>query len=167
MALKLHLGCGSIIKPGYVNIDEFNPSADVKKSILELDYPDCSVELAEGYMVLEHLDLFQARKFISNIYRMLQPGGRFILEVPDLEKVCRLILFFKDDAKYLETGAFGLRGIFGEPTPNMTVGDYHKWGYTSSSLVEMLKSGGFSKCEVSDGYSHNYPIRDVRIEAIK
>jgi Uncharacterized protein conserved in bacteria len=167
MGHKLHIGCGNCILPGYTNIDEFNPKADVRASILDIVYPDGSVDIIEGYMVLEHLSFFELKKFLGIAYRMLIKGGRLIAEVPDLEKVSRLILAFADDAEYLEQGAFGLRGIFGEPKPGMTSGDFHKWGYTPSLARKYFNEAGFSHVTISDGISHGYPLRDMRIEAIK
>jgi SAM-dependent methyltransferase len=167
MGLKLHVGCGSDLKPGYVNIDEFNPKADVKMPLQKLDYPDGSLDAVEGYMVIEHLDPQDAVAFVRNVHRMLAPGGRLILECPDLEKVSRLALVFADDTEYMRKGAFGLRGFFGEPTDHMVTGDYHKWGYTPASALRLLREGGFSKCSVSDAYSHCYPLRDLRMEAVK
>ena len=167
MSLNLHIGCGDNAKPGYVNIDEFNPRADRRIPIQAIDYPDNSVDRIEGYMVLEHLSLADARTFLRKANRMLSTGGILVLEVPDLEKVCRLILLFADDPEYLEKGAFGLRGLFGEPKPEMSAGDYHKWGYTSSSALRLLREAGFSHVEVKDGMSHCYPLRDMRIEAVK
>lgn len=167
MGLKLHIGCGEDIREGYINIDDFSPKADLKMPIQELSYPDGTVERIEGYMVFEHLCLADARCFLQNAYRMLEPGGMLVLEMPDLEKVCRLILVFASDPEYLEKGAFGLRGIFGEPIPHMTPGDYHKWGYTPALAVKMMRDAGFSHVAISDGLSHCYPLRDMRIEAIK
>ena len=167
MSLKLHIGCGSDIKPGYVNIDSHNPAADSCTAIQEIDFPDGSVDRIEGYMVLEHLSLADARAFLRNAHRMLRPGGCLILEVPDLEKVSRLILQFADDPEYLEKGAFGLRGIFGEPKPGMALGDYHKWGYTPSMARRMLAEAGFAAVEIRDGTSHGYPLRDMRMEATR
>ena len=167
MGLKLHIGCGNNLKPGYVNIDEHNPKADVRIPIQRLAYPNGSVERIEGYMVLEHLTPADTRLFLRNAHGMLEPGGTLILEVPDLEKVCRLILMFAGDPEHLETGPFGLRGIFGEPTDHMTIGDYHKWGYTPALAEKMVRDAGFSRVTISDGVSHLYPLRDMRVEAIK
>jgi len=167
MPLRLHIGCGSDIKPGYVNIDQFNPAADCATPIQEIEYGDGSVDRIEGYMVLEHLSLPDARAFLARANRMLRSGGTLVLEVPDLEKVSRLVLQFADDPEYLEKGAFGLRGIFGEPKPGMSPGDYHKWGYTPSLARGLLVEAGFSTIEIEDGTSHCYPLRDMRIEAIK
>ncbi len=167
MGLKLHIGCGGQILPGYINIDEVDARADVRLGLQSIEYPENSLERVEGYMVLEHLNPTDARLFLKKVYRMLQPGGTLILEVPDLAKVSRLILAFADDPEQLEKGAFGLRGIFGEPTPGMSLADHHKWGYTPALAEAMLKEAGFTNPAISDGMSHCYPLRDMRIEAVK
>lgn len=164
---RLHVGCGGDIRPGYINIDEFNPAADVRMRIQDLSYPSNSIDRIEGYMVLEHLSPDDAVRFASNSFRMLKEGGVLVLECPDLLKVCRLIIVFKDDLETLERGAFGLRGLFGEPTGQMTLGDYHKWGYTPALAEAFLRGIGFAKVDISDGMSHQCPIRDMRIEAVK
>ena len=167
MGIKLHIGCGSDLREGYVNADEFNPKADLIMRIQDLNYPTGSVERIEGYMVLEHLSPQDARLFLANAYRMLESGGTLILEVPDLAKVARLTLIFAGDPEQLEKGPFGLRGVFGEPTDHMTLGDYHKWGYTPALAESIVREAGFSKVTISDGLSHRFPLRDMRIEAIK
>ncbi len=166
-AVRLHVGCGAVIKPGYINVDEFNPMADVRAAIQDLRYPNESVDQIEGYMVIEHLSPQDARAFVENAYRMLKPGGRLILEVPDIEKVCRLILSMGEDTQQLEEGPFGLRGIFGEPKEAMTLGDYHKWGYTPATASKLITEAGFREFKITDGTSHCYPIRDMRVEAVK
>jgi hypothetical protein len=167
MGLKLHIGCGGQILPGYINIDEMDARADVRLGLQSIEYPPNSVERIEGYMVLEHLNPDDAKIFLRKAYKMLQPGGVLILEVPDLQKVSRLILAFADDPSQLQSGPFGLRGIFGEPTPGMTLADHHKWGYTPPLAIAMFKEAGFDNPVVSDGMSHCYPLRDMRIEATK
>ncbi len=167
MAVNLNIGCGDQVMPGYINIDEFNPKADLRMSIQDITYPDDSVDLIVGMMVIEHLSPSDARAFVAKAYRMLRPGGRLILEMPDLEKVCRLTLVFADDPEQLEKGPLGLRGFFGEPKPGMTMGDLHKWGYTQSTAGKLLREAGFTRFSLGDGTSHCFPLRDMRVEAIK
>jgi hypothetical protein len=165
--IKLHIGCGDDIKPGFVNIDEFNPRAEQQIPIQAINYPHNTIDLIEGNMVIEHLPLNDVREFLSKAYKMLKTDGQLILEMPDVIKVCQLILVFANDPEYLENGAFGFRGLFGAPKPNMSVGDYHKWGYTPTTIKTLLVEAGFNRISISDGMSHCYPIRDMRVVALK
>jgi hypothetical protein len=167
MGVRLHLGCGSDIKPGWVNIDAVNPAADRRCRIQDLEYPDGTVEAIEAMMVLEHLTLADARAFAGRAYRMLSPGGSLVVEVPDLAKVCRLVIAYADDPEKLEVSAFGLRGIFGDPLTHQSLEDVHRWGYTPASLSRLLLDAGFGRVTISDGLSHGYPLRDMRAEAVR
>ena len=166
-AIRLHVGCGGDIRPGYVNIDAHDPRADRKLRLEDLDYPDSSVEVIEGYMVIEHLTPAAAGDFVRNARRMLVSGGRLVLECPDILKVSRLCLLFAADVERTESGAFGLRGFFGEPTSHMTSGDFHKWGYTPATMERLLLGAGFASVAMDDGVSHGYPLRDMRATATK
>jgi 2-polyprenyl-3-methyl-5-hydroxy-6-metoxy-1,4-benzoquinol methylase len=167
MGVRLNVGCGADIRPGWINIDAVNPAADRRCRIQDLDYADGSVEHIEAVMVLEHLSLADARAFARNAYRMLAPGGVLVIEVPDLAKVCRLIVMHADDPDRLENGAFGLRGIFGDPLTHAAPEDSHRWGYTPASLTALMSAAGFTTITITDGLSHGYPLRDMRMEAVK
>jgi len=84
--LRLHVGCGSNIKKGWVNID-LSPQADITLDLREplpLLESSCSFIYSEHF--LEHLDyLGHAISFLSECYRVLEPGGLFSIGVPDTE----------------------------------------------------------------------------------
>ncbi|MEK7412485.1 MAG: methyltransferase domain-containing protein [Planctomycetota bacterium] len=165
MGLRLNIGCGGDLRAGWVNIDAHHPGADRRMRVQDLDYPDGSVEHIEAVMVLEHLGPDDARAFARNARRMLAPGGVLVIEVPDLLKVCQLVLLHADDPNALENSPFGLRGIFGDPTTHNSLEDVHRWGYTPASLTRLLTEAGFTTVTTSDGLSHGYPLRDLRAEA--
>lgn len=80
---KLNLGCGSFKKENFVNVDS-NP--DVKPDVLhnldEFPYPFDSnrFEHIEADHVLEHLH--HPLEAITEIHRILTPGGKLIIRVP-------------------------------------------------------------------------------------
>ncbi len=83
--LKLHIGSGSNIKSGWINIDLFEPSADLALDVREpWPFRDGSTELIYGEHFFEHLDYpEEAEHFLREAYRVLQPRGRLSLGVPD------------------------------------------------------------------------------------
>ena len=84
---KLNLGCGSNVKPGWVNIDLFDPSADLRLDLREpWPFPNSSVSHIYSEHAFEHLDfLDEALHFLSESMRVLQKGAIFDVGVPDTD----------------------------------------------------------------------------------
>jgi SAM-dependent methyltransferase len=64
----------------YVSVDLSSPLADVKADITDLPFPDASHDLIVCLHVLEHVP--EDRKAISELFRVLRPGGKAIIQVP-------------------------------------------------------------------------------------
>jgi predicted SAM-dependent methyltransferase len=84
--MKLNMGCGSDLKPGWINID-INPIADLTLDLREpLPFKDntCSEIYCEHF--LEHLEYPEpAYSFLKECYRVLEPGRLLSIGVPDTE----------------------------------------------------------------------------------
>jgi SAM-dependent methyltransferase len=65
---------------GYVTADLESPWADVKMDIHNMPFPDNSFEFVICNHVLEHVE--DDLRALSEIKRVLRPGGRAILQVP-------------------------------------------------------------------------------------
>jgi len=78
-SIKLHLGCGPVVKEEYINIDLFDEHADVKMNITKLPYFETN-SVDEIYMnaVFEHLYSFEQEKALSEWFRILKKGGKII-----------------------------------------------------------------------------------------
>ncbi len=78
-AIRLNLGSGYTPQEGYVNIDnreEVKP--DLVCDVLDgLPYPDSSVDEVRAFDFLEHIPIGQTIQVITEIWRVLKPGGRF------------------------------------------------------------------------------------------
>jgi predicted SAM-dependent methyltransferase len=83
-ALKLNVGCGEQFKTGWVNID-FSANADLQLDMREpIPFPNGSVKIIYSEHFFEHLNYPEdAKRFISESFRVLEPGGTFSVGVPD------------------------------------------------------------------------------------
>ena len=84
--LRLHLGCGSNIKTGWVNID-LDENADLTLDLREpltISDNSCSIVYSEHF--LEHLDYPEkANMLLRECFRILEPNGIVSIGVPDTE----------------------------------------------------------------------------------
>jgi len=82
--LKLHLGCGPNIRPGWVNVD-LNAKADLRIDLRKsLPFVDDSCVITHSEHFLEHLDFPDGIcEFLRECFRVTKPGGRISIGVPD------------------------------------------------------------------------------------
>jgi hypothetical protein len=80
MSLKLNIGAGSTVIPGFTPIDrKFGSEA------FPLQYADNSVDEIRASHILEHFSFADAQEALKEWTRVLKPGGRIRLAVPDIE----------------------------------------------------------------------------------
>lgn len=83
MGRRLHLGCGRVIKQGWVNHDRLAlPGVDVVHDLREFPWPFADAEFDEVFMkdVLEHLT--DTVRTMDELYRITRPGATVFLTVP-------------------------------------------------------------------------------------
>lgn len=85
----LNLGCGGKIHPDWVNVDMAPRMAGVQACDLRrgIPFPDDTFEVVYHSQVLEHIPPEEAPFFIQECLRVLRPGGRIRVVVPDLESI--------------------------------------------------------------------------------
>ena len=85
--LRLHLGCGNKILPGWTNVDFLNPKADQEVDLFTFPWPWESSTVDEILMeqFLEHFpNLIDA---VREIHRVLRNGGKIRVVVPHARSV--------------------------------------------------------------------------------
>jgi glycosyltransferase involved in cell wall biosynthesis/predicted SAM-dependent methyltransferase len=83
--LKINLGCGPTIIPGWINLDR-EPKEDAHFWDATLGIPSeaNSISLVYSEHFIEHLSLEEGTKLLSECVRVLCPGGVMRLSTPDL-----------------------------------------------------------------------------------
>jgi hypothetical protein len=168
--VKLHLGCGSDLWPGYVNVDRDPASgADIVSDFLEIDRHFGPGSVAEVSMIhsLSYLNLWQARDLFAKFHRIVVGGGRIIIELPDIGKCAdRLLASAGAPGDYLEA----VRGIYAFDLGQISRREAYTpyaFGWTGWHLKEELEDAGFTNVALRAPQTHGHPWRDVRVEATK
>jgi len=180
--MKLNIGCGGRPLLGYINIDQ-DSIGDLQRrypgqvfsddliiedhNIFSLPYKDNAIDevLADG--LLEHLSFKEEPKFLYEMHRVLNKGGKLVLSVPDFEEACRAWLEAKDDWQdfyddsdgairtnhWFGTYSYGYENRWGYIMATFFgsqngVGQYHKNGYSEGKLEKMLSKIGFRVCAI-------------------
>ena len=133
--IKLNIGCGDQILEGYINVDLYDPKAAVKADARELPHPDSSVDEILASHVIEHFDFHEGHRVLREWYRVLKPGGRLMIETPDMVASCRKFVEIPEEQRVELYGHF-----FSTP---WIPGQEHKFLFTESQLVGTLQSVGF------------------------
>jgi len=139
-SINLHLGCGSIDHPAFINIDGIPaPHIHYIRRIDKLSpFRDDSVDLIYACHCLEHFSHGQVHKILKEWHRVLKTGGVLRLSVPDFNLLTDL---------YLATD----RNIDSVLMSTMGGQDYkynfHKTIFNEASLSSLLINAGFTKVQ--------------------
>ena len=132
--MKLNLGCGTDIRPGYINVDVISSRGvdmvcDITKK-LPFDDNSCDEIIAQD--VLEHLTREQLIFTLSEISRVLNINGKLFVRIPNVDAI------FDIFAGDLETRNLFLYGN----TSQTGVWGSHKVGLTSKEfkIIALMNS---------------------------
>jgi len=90
---RVHLGAGSRRVAGWLNVDVSGSDYDVDLASGRLPWRTNSVACVVSQHVIEHLELrTELLPLLSELGRVIRPGGEIWLSCPDIEKVCRSYL---------------------------------------------------------------------------
>lgn len=108
--------------------------------------PNESLEVVYSSHLIEHLDISETEVFLSEIHRVLRPGGIIRLVVPDLRRRAEKYMADGDADRFMESlnmREYSVRTL--SATLRMLIlGDKeHRWMYDSRSLVRLLQRSGF------------------------
>ena len=171
--MKINIGCGKQTWDGFYCVDAVNhPKAtrplDLAHAFVfkgeqltnPLPLSDGVASEVHNYHFIEHFYRWESPAVLREFHRLLQPGGKLIMELPDIEKCARNLLKQAKDQ-------LCMWGFYGDPGWQ----DHymcHRWGYTAVSISALLIDSGFTRISVLPPETHGARVdRDMRIEAIK
>jgi predicted SAM-dependent methyltransferase len=157
--VMLHIGCGPIVLPNWVNIDFSPGDGTFYFNLLNpLPLQSGSVTRIHAEHFLEHLDYDDAVHFLSECCRVLAAGASMRIIVPDAEKYMRA--YAADDKNFFEC----LKELGGasKPLPTKAAicnqmfrmnGD-HRFAWDFDTLAYASRAAGFKAINKS---VHNDP----------
>jgi len=165
---KLNLGCGDKILPGYVNVDVVESRAgkrpDVMCDLHRLQpFEDASVDEVLAVHVVEHFWRWEVVDVLKEWARVLKPGGKMILECPNVISAAQQLL--SDPDVTAGPGPEGQRSMwvfYGDPAwrdPLMV----HRWGYTPRSLAQVMHEAGLVNLRQEPAQFKLREPRDMRV----
>jgi len=173
----LHLGCGDINSPEFINVDS-RPAPHVHYigDVTDLSiFPDNYADLIYACHILEHIPRPQIEKTLWDWKRILKTGGILRLSVPDFD---RIVDVYHDSGRDLHRILSPLMGSQNYPQ------NVHYGTYNRSFLREVLHDAGFrtvsewnpyradhhdfTDCSTLriDGKDKQYPV-SLNLEAVK
>jgi hypothetical protein len=140
---RVNLGCGFDHRDGYLNVD----FQDFHHPDLLADVRDLSM-LPSGYYeeliaqdVLEHLPRTEVLEALREWSRLLMPGGRLVLRVPDVIGLAKLLAKRHDLAEQ----EILLQNLYGTQAYS---GDFHFFGFTEVVLRHYVALAGLEVAEL-------------------
>jgi predicted SAM-dependent methyltransferase len=135
--LLLHLGCGSELKLGWINVDLWPVNADLHWDLrMGIPFPtDCADGVFHEH-VLEHIPKPAGLKFLQECFRVLKPTGVLRVVVPNAGNALRG--YVKDDGRttiLYPSNLMGIEALFYE--------NGHVSMFDSQTLAMMLRAAGF------------------------
>lgn len=133
----LHIGCGEINAPGFINLDA-RPLPHihfVRRNITKLPViPDSAVDMIYMCHVLEHVTRSRVTNTLEEMKRILKPGGLLRLSVPDFDCIINLYEKSGRDIKKIAPALMG-----GQDYPY----NIHYSVFNHEFLTDQLLKAGF------------------------
>ena len=136
--IRLNLACGEIIIPGWINVDLYDSHADVKSDVSKLTFEDNYADEIWASHIIEHFHFFEAFDVLKEWLRVLKPGGKIMIETPDMLASCKKFVNGSEQDRVNLYGHF-----FAQPW--VGPGQVHKMLYTENQLRWTLEQCGYVK----------------------
>jgi len=133
--MKLHIGCGNVILPGWINLDIENlPGIYIQDDVRTLNkIADESCDIIYASHVLEHVGRHEFETVLKTWNKKLKMNGILRLAVPDFEKA---VLWYMQTKQILDIVGLVSGG-------QKTKFDYHQMIFDRKMLTDALKKCGF------------------------
>jgi GT2 family glycosyltransferase len=156
--IKLNLGCGGYELPDsmsdaiiggsriikYMGVDKYDSRASIIMDVENLKFPENSVEEMIASHVFEHLNPYKIKDILKNWFYVLKPGGKLIMEMPNIEEICKLFITASKDERYgLLNCIYGSVNTTENSGNLLDITSPHLFGWYPEILYDHLGTAGF------------------------
>jgi len=154
--IKLNLGCGTDIREGWINIDSYERSnGTVNMDITKLTYENNYADEICARDVLEHVTHRKTMDVLREWYRVLKPGGKIYIQVPNMMGWALALVYHKCSDECVAEHLYAHQDY---PT------NFHYAGFTIPMLSKMMQEVGFKNIEsISEDRSEIKTEQDTNI----
>lgn len=144
------LRAARLIDGGNMEFAKFSRARDVRyaDATTRIPHADRAVDVIYSSHMVEHLDRREARRFLAECRRVLKPGGRLRIVVPDLRITVNDYVAKGNADVFLDQLQLALdkpHGVLGH-LRHILVGDRnHHWLYDGHSVSRLLADNGFEQ----------------------
>jgi predicted SAM-dependent methyltransferase len=165
--VKVNVGCGTKLLDGYVNCDAApRPGVDHVCRADALPFGVATADEVMAIHLVEHVYAWEVPALLREWARVLKPGGRLVLELPDIMKAAKNLAEDRRDGKHPDQ--MQMWAIYGDDRlqdPLMM----HRAGWWFERLRPVVEAAGFT--DVVERNTKFHPcgrkIRDFRLEAVR
>jgi predicted SAM-dependent methyltransferase len=141
---RLHWGCGGSARPGWINSDikrghGINFSVDIREG---LPLEDASVDYAVSVHALQEIPLDDLVPVLSELHRVLAPGGVLRLVLPDLMKGVRA--YERGDRDYFLVPDEDAPSLGAKLVVQLIWYGYSRTLFSTEFIEELLLKAGFA-----------------------
>lgn len=152
--MKLNLGSGVRLFPGYTNVDILDEkhikktkgAVYVQADIRKLPFKSTSIDQAEMYSVIEHFPFREVVDVLKEVYRVLKPKGKLIIQTDDFDGLALDWIRMRMGEFDLEQYQGVMETVYGNQQHE---GEFHKVCMTPDFLNWALVNAGFSKGKIT------------------
>jgi GT2 family glycosyltransferase len=164
--IKLNLGSAGVDYSGYLSVDLYDKRSQIIMDITKLDFADNSVSEILASHVFEHLNPYKALDILKDWLRVLKPGAKLVMEMPDIEQLCKRFVTASTSERYgILNAVYGSVNTtdVGEPSD---ITSPHLFGWWPQSLYDHLSNAGYTNIVFMEE-KIPHPESNLRVEAIK